>query len=160
MHHTQSLDFRGDPAPAFALATATLTASGFRLVAQTARSLEFAGAGMNSTRGNPLLGASQITLTADAGRIELQAELGGVRRMRRFLVVLLLGLSLLDVVVFGLQFHVFQGAPNWPKLLLVTAGPIAPWIVLGPLLVRLIRRRTIKALHPLLFNMVAVTRSC
>ena len=152
MIHTHSLDFRGDLAAAFAVAISTLTACGFNLVSKTSRSLEFTGPGMNNTRESPLLGASRIKITGGAGRIELEAELGGGRR-----IVVVLGvvavIFVIQAVVFGLHFLKSSPAVDLSRVAPI-AIPLLIGVLAGPLGFRFLRQRTIRALNTLLNNMV------
>jgi hypothetical protein len=152
MTHSHSLDFRGDLAAAFSMATSTLTACGFNLVNKTSRSLEFTSPGMWNSHQNPLLGASRITLTGGVGRIELQAELGGSRG-----VVVLFGvvavIGVVQAVGFGLAASHSTRAFNWAQ-----AAPIAIVLLFGalggPLGFYYLRQRTLRSLNTLLNNMV------
>jgi len=55
---------------------------------------------MNSTRQNALQGVSHAEFSADRGSLKVRAELGGVDRMQRFLILLLLAMGLFDSLVF------------------------------------------------------------
>src|SRR5262245_19453591 len=94
MRYEISLPFRGDVAAAFDTAVIALTALGFRLTAKDNGSLDFTGPGMTNTRESALLGASQIRVVAGADTLSLEAELGGVARMARFLAFFPAGLCL------------------------------------------------------------------
>src|SRR5687767_16040666 len=84
MHHSATLPFHGDSSQALNLAIAALTSIGFRLSEHTPESLDMTGPGMNNTRASALTGASRIQFRAGAGELSLDAELGGVQRMVRF----------------------------------------------------------------------------
>ncbi len=74
MEHSNSITFMGDVDTARRI----LMANGFALVAHDDVSMEFTGPGMQSTKQNPILGASRITLEVDREYLRLHAELGGV----------------------------------------------------------------------------------
>jgi hypothetical protein len=152
MNHTHSLDFRGDLAAAFTLGAATLTASGFKLVNKTARSLEFTRPGLWNSRESPLLGASRITITGGGGRIELAAELGG-RRRNLAITILVVALCVVQAIVFGLQLLQSSHGVHWQSLMPVVA-PLLFGALVGPIAIRFLRQRTIQALDTLLANMV------
>jgi len=152
MNHTHSLDFRGDLTAAFAVATSTLTACGFKLVNKTARSLEFTGPGGCSARESPLTGASRITFTGGAGRIELEAQLGGNRRL--FAIVAgVAAIGIAEAVVFGARYFKTRGAIDWGHALPAALVPLAVGVAAGPLALLQLRRRTSRALDTLLHNM-------
>jgi hypothetical protein len=153
-------------------ALAILINNGFAIANRDERSASLTGPGLNSTKQNPLLGASKIRLAIEGNQLQVDAELGGVETMQRFLIrfPLLLGLvlGLLFCViggwVFGQQFGVGFGVPwaqgwNW---ILVTFGfcmlPITPWLLLAPWIGNMIRTRTQLALNTLATNAVHMTK--
>lgn len=149
-----------------------LAHQGFRIEQDKGKSATLVGPGMHSTRQNPLVGASEITLRVEGGMLHAEAELGGVDTMRRFLfrfpLLLGLGLGLTFAVAGGLAGgRAFGGgfgvpwAPGWRWLLLgLAAGllPVAPWLVLSPLMARRIRRRTESAIDALIHNATFAAR--
>lgn len=149
-------------------ALSILTNNGFTIVTRNESTACLTGPGLNSTRQNPLLGASKIQLVLQEDRICLDAELGGVDSMQRFLVrfPLILGLGLGMIfgvgggVLFGQQFGIGFGVPwarGWSWMLFAVGTallPIAPWLILAPLLAGAIRQRTQLALNTLVSNAV------
>lgn len=147
-------------------AISTLTNNGFAITHRDAKSVSLTGPGLNSTRQNPILGASKITLRLRENTIAADAELGGVDRMRRFLMrfpfLLGLGLGLFFCVgggvLFGQQFGAgfgMPGAQGWKWVLLTVGGamlPVAPWLILSPIMANSIRRRTESAIETLVRN--------
>lgn len=156
----------GSPESALQSALTTLTHCGFRILHRESSSVTLEGPGLNSTRQNPLLGASVVHLRADADRIDLQAELGGVERMTKFLYRFPLGLGIGLGLVFGVIAmlvgqsigNVFD-LPGWMqgwRIALVAMPlallPVTPWIIISPLMSQMILRRTERALETLLHN--------
>ena len=139
----------GDPAPAFDLAANVLVANGFRLERRDAQTLVAIGRGMASTKQNPLTGAGRIVLTRSGRDLRLEADLGGVRVLTRFLIGLPLGLF----SAFGVAW-LLSGAARSP-LPPQAALAVAPWLVLSPLMIVLMRRRTVRALDDLLASLAA-----
>ena len=149
-------------------AITALANNGFAIVDRDDRSASLEGPGLKSTRQNPLLGASTIRLTLDDHQLRLDAELGGVATMRRFLlrfpVLLGLGLGLFFSVVggfmFGRQFGVGFGVPwaqGWTWVLFALASamlPVTPWLFLSPMISFRMRGRTQTALDTLVKNAV------
>ena len=142
----------------------SLTSVGFSVVKQDERRVELRGPGLRSTKQNPLLGATKIELRSTNRSVQMDAELGGVQTMQKFLTWFppLLGLTLAVLftlgggITFGQAFGIGFGvpwAPGW-KWIVVSFGfaflPILPWLVLSPLMIRMIRKRTILALEKLL----------
>ncbi len=147
-------------------AITTLTNNGFAITHRGATSVSLTGPGLNSTRQNPILGASKITLVLRGNSIDADAELGGVDAMQRFLMrfpfLLGLGLGLLIGVggglLFGHQFGVGFGVPwaqGWQWMVVAIGGamlPVAPWLILSPLMAKMIRKRTQDAVETLVRN--------
>ena len=154
-------------------ALVTLTNNGFAIVNRDENSADLTGPGLNSTRQNPLLGASRIHLLLQGQQLRLDAELGGVDSMRRFLMrfpfILGLALGLLFGVVggftFGRQFGVGFGVPwaqGWTWLLVAIGGamlPVSPWLFLSPMMSNMIRTRTQNALATLVQNAVQLPKT-
>jgi hypothetical protein len=147
-------------------AVKTLTYNGFAITHRDATSVSLTGPGLNSTRQNPLLGASKITLCLADNAINANAELGGVDAMQRFLMrfPLLLGLGLglffgiCSGLLFGQQFGIglgIAGVQGWKWLLLAIGFsmlPVAPWLILSPLIAKSFRKRTQDAIETLIRN--------
>lgn len=159
-----SVPANDDTFDSLAKAVRSLIAVGFSVVKQDERRVELRGPGMRSTKQNPLLGATKIELRSANRAVQMDAELGGVQTMQKFLTWFppLLGLSLAMVftlvggITFGQAFGIGFGvpaAPGW-KWIVVSFGvaflPTLPWLVLSPLMIRMIRKRTIRALEKLL----------
>jgi hypothetical protein len=147
-------------------ALVTLTNNGFAITDRQRDSVSLSGPGLNSTRQNPLLGASQIELSIRGNELKVNAQLGGVDSMQRFLMrfpfLLGMGLGLMFCVVGGFTFGQLFGvrfgvpwAPGW-KWILISMGigllPVIPWLVLSPLISQSIRKRTQRALDVLVNN--------
>jgi hypothetical protein len=152
MPYSSSVHFHGDTGTAFGLAESALTALGFRITQRSPESLEAVGPGMNSMRENPLTGASRIRFRRSPGEMAVEAELGGVERMSRFVTLFPIGLCLAIAVTFVVIF-----GPPVPMAAWMAPAIIAlPWLVLGPWMARFIRTRTCRALEALLANMVTL----
>jgi hypothetical protein len=165
---TTSIATQGSSDGVLQSAISTLTHNGFAITHRNATSVSLAGPGLNSTRQAPLLGASKITLHLTDDTINAHAELGGVDSMRRFLVrfplLLGLGLGLFFGVVGGLLIGQQSGVgfgigaiQGWKWMLLALGGsmlPVAPWLILSPLIAKSIRKRTQNAIEILVRNAV------
>jgi len=143
-------------------AITTLMHHGFRLERRTDNEAELTGPGLTSTKQDPLLGASRVRLQSRDCRLRVNAELGGVQTMRRFLIwfplILGLTLGLVFSVVGGLVLGQQDGpAPAFPwRWLWFGFGtallPVSPWLILSPLMIRWIARRTKNAIETLAHN--------
>jgi hypothetical protein len=115
---------------------------------------------MNSTRQPPIFGASQIRVSSNHGQLALDANLGGVANLRRFLIwfplLMAIGLAVLIGGALGVVLGQALGmgfgvpfAPGWSWVgfaALVSLLPLSPWLVLSPVIIRALRTRTVEAL--------------
>lgn len=151
MRYETRQDFQGSAESALHAIEATLLPNGFRLVDSGPGRNLYAGRGMNNSRENPLRGATRIEVDAATRVLRLQADLGGVRRLALFVcifpIVLWAGLTLAPMIAHG-----------GDRMQIGAAGMVgtAVWLVVGPLLAWVIRRRTVKALDDLLAGAAAV----
>lgn len=156
LHFTAARAFQGNPEAMWRFAETLLAAIGFRITNRTPDAMHFEGPGMHSSRQNPLLGATRIHLRCSGRELELDADLGGVQRLARFVVwfpvLLPLALGVLFFAVFSAQFG--PGPWMW-GVGLATGGNAALWFVLGPWMAHRLRIRTLQALEILLDNLTA-----
>lgn len=154
MQHTAEAAFSGDTGRAFDLAVSALTGIGFRLTERTAHAVELTGPGMTNSRQSPLAGASRIRVSTGGGQLALDADLGGVRRMARFVTIFPIALCLFLGVVFAVVFGVVLNRDGWIiPVVAVVGGNALLWLFLGPVVARGLRVRTCRALDTLLANM-------
>ena len=159
MHYTTAATFEGDTAKAFDLAAAALTSLGFRMIARDGSSLEMVGPPMTSTRQSALVGASHIWVARDLDELSIEAELGGVRRMSRFVIYFPVGLSLLLCALFYVLFGLgLDNRAGESPVLAAIGGNAVLWLFLGPLIARHIHARTRRGIDALLENMVVTGR--
>lgn len=158
-------------AHALQAALSILTNNGFAIVSRDENSASLTGPGLNSTRQNPLLGASKIHLIQDGDRLRVDAELDAAERFQRFLSSIPwcagLGAALLHASLglqFGWKFGVGFGVPGssgWSWLLmslgigLLSGGP---WFVFSPWMSGMIRANTEQALKNLVTNAVHLSK--
>ena len=160
MQYAASLPFSGDTDRAFGLAESALTGIGFQITERTAESVSLVGPGMNNTRQSALGGASRIHILSGRGELALEADLGGVEWMSRFVTLFPPGLCLFLAILFLGVFGVVLGPGPWMiPAAAVPGGMALIWLVLGPLIARHIRAQTCRGLDTLLANMVAVGES-
>lgn len=157
MEYAKTVPFTGNAAKATEIARSTLLPLGFQVVSSSDYELRATGPGINSTRENPLKGISEATIVVRSSAIEMQAALGGVRKMKLFLMFFPLGMALLFMIVFGviaLSVPVFR---RW-WVFLIPLAALAPWLFLSPMMIRMIERRTNQAIDTLLNNMVMLAK--
>lgn len=157
MDYTQSVEFHGDANRVVEQATLILTALGFRLIEQADSAAEFAGPGMNNTRQPGLLGVSHLRIAADGESLTIEAELGGARKMERFVTWFPTSLGVfLGVTLGGLAWH-FAGWKIATTIFTTAALAVLPWKIIAPIFVRRIRSRTTDALDTLLGNLASIS---
>ncbi len=140
-----------------------LTNNGFAIVARDKYNAVLTGPGLNSTRQNPLLGASKITLAIDGDQLKLDAEIGSA--LERFLKWLPLSvglgtglLLLFQGLLFGYKFGVGFGVPQaqgWTWLWICIGGVLffaLPGLVLSEMMSSLVKGNTEVALTNLISN--------
>jgi hypothetical protein len=160
MPYSASLPFSGDTDRAFGLAESALTGIGFQITERTAESVSLVGPGMNNSRQSALGGASRIHILSGRGELALEADLGGVEWMSRFVTLFPSGLCLCLAILFSVVFGVVFGPGPWMiPAAAVPGGMALLWLVIGPLIGRHLRTRTCRGLDVLLANMVAVGES-
>jgi len=168
MPYTNSIVFIGDPQRLLAAASTILMTNGFAVVQQDGDRIEFSGPGLNSTKQNPILGASKVIVCVERGRLAVEADYGGVEALRRFMIrfplLLALGLGsvfalILIVVFLGFYLAGADFGPAWPIAWLSPALAIAisllsvsPWFFLAPWIRRHLEGKTAAALDTMMTN--------
>ena len=134
MDYATGTDFRGDTAAALGVAVGALTAAGYRMTSKDASSAEFSAPSRWAVpKGSPLAGASVVRVRVGGGRIELEADLGGVRRRRLWAIAAVALVAIVELSVAAGFWH--SGRPGhrsqfpWPVLVapavLMVVFPIA-----------------------------------
>lgn len=160
MDYTNSVSFEGSTEKAFDLAATALTSIGFRITTRDRSSLDLAGPGMSSTRQSALLGASRIRITHGGNTLSMEAELGGVTRVKRFMTLFPIGLAFLLAIVLSLVFSWVFDHYLWLVPVVAVSGANALlWLVVGPMMARTIYARTRQGLDALLSNMAMTGNS-
>jgi hypothetical protein len=159
MHYSAEIAFEGDTAKALDLGAAALTSIGFRMIARDGSSLEMVGPSMTSTRQSALVGASRIWIIRGVDQLSIEAELGGVRRMSRFVTFFPVSLSVILCVVFYVVFSLVFDNRAWEiPVLVVTGANVVLWLFLAPVLARYVQARTCRGIDTLLENMAVTGR--
>lgn len=122
----------------------------------------FQAPGMNSTRLNPLRGATTIEVLHSNNEVIFQADLGGLKQIRTLLTWLPAGLGIfffLMVLIGGYIGGLWGKVPLWndringydwfvyPLVLGMT--PVLPWIFITPLMIKRLRKKFVKAFEEL-----------
>ena len=150
-NYLASRKFSGKAEPAISAIETTLLPNSFKVTKATAATIELKGPGLRSTKENPIRGASEIKVEARHGKLHLEASLCGIRFLAIFVIVfpflLMATLALLPVILAGGDFEQFN-----PSILLI----MAPWVLISPMAVVWMRKRTMRALDDMLENAVVL----
>jgi hypothetical protein len=153
MDYSKTVAFEGTPSKALQVAKSILLPLGFQLSPGNGDELRATGPGINSTRENPLKGISTASIIVRASAIEIKATLGGVEKMKKFLIFFPLGMAILLMIVFGV-LALNLPALRRPIFFLIPLLALSPWLFLAPLISRMIGRKTVQAIDTMLNNMV------
>ena len=141
----------GPPEAAIRVVRDALMANAFTITSLSPTAFEATGPGLSSSNQNALLGVSKATFRAEQGLLHVEAELGGAARLGLFVMVF--------PFVLGGILIITLSAVNRPKALLAPLLAVAPWVVIGPLMARMFRRRTEKAINALLLSAASISET-
>jgi hypothetical protein len=148
MEYHNSRHIPGDAVAASRRVVDILAGQGFRIAVPQRDAVELLGPGMRSSRQNPLVGASKVVVRSRDREVAIEAEFGALRRLIRSLGVFLFGMA---VCLFVLFAFVIPPDDVYVRFV-VPVLPLAPWLVLLPLMGSMLRRRTARAFDVLLLN--------
>ncbi len=142
--YAYSTPFSGNCADAFDIARVALLSLGFEVLSESDGELEASGPGMHSNQQPDLLGATHIHFRISRTKISVDAVLGGVDSLKKFLYFFPPGL-VLSLVLVGSLF----GNPIEPYFYLL----IIPWIFIAPLIGKTLKKTTTNAIDRLVRGM-------
>ena len=134
-----------------------LISCGFQLASQNENEVTLTHKGMRSTKQNPVLGATKITLRqshVSRGKISVSADLGGVRWMRSF-VMLFPPLLMAGILTINLALAaIFQNIPQGLFFKLIAGLVFVAFLssFAGMILVKRIRKNTEQAIEACVTN--------
>ena len=144
------VEFKGDPTRALDHAHAVFGGLSFTNITIANGTLNAKGPGMQSTNQPPLRGATKIKIEARNSLMTLEAELGGVRFMRNFMLFFPPALTLFLGGTFALMS---LGNGIEKQVLFLPLLIAAPWLFIGPSMTKTLRNKTTNALDELLKDM-------
>ena len=104
----------------------------------------------NSNRSNSITGVSKFSATVHGETLSVKADLSGYKRLFTFLGIMILGLAVLFIVLFGIIVR--PGNKTFVETVILAVLPLCPWPILLPLMYKLAVSRTVKQLNVLLNN--------
>jgi hypothetical protein len=158
--HECSAEMRGDGRRVLDALVIALSSSGFRVDRRSESEVELTAPARFGSHYHPIVGASRIVAKASQRRLAITAELGGVDRMRRFLLLFPGIMCLVLVVVLGIVFSVTFGTDHW-RVICMPLGAIlviqvVTWSIVGPLASRKFESKTRAALDALATSVATI----
>lgn len=136
--HQTRLPTQAAPEAVLAVASASLIAAGFEITDRDAAGLKAQGPGWTSTNQPGIRAASALTVRVQDGELSVDATLGGLATMVRFVwffaPILVCGLTVL---------FLFLGLPN----ALQTLGMLIPFVLMSALMTPRLRTRAVHAVE-------------
>ena len=155
MQYHKEEDFGGDLAKAIDVARNTFLPNGFEIVGNSNSELDVTNkSDVWGHNAHPLKGVSTARISGSDGKITLRAELGGVTKMIKYMVLLIGGMVVFFLISFGVLFYAQGQSLN--KLLRMVLAPFAPWPIVIPLMGIWFKKRAERALDTLLKNMISL----
>ncbi len=151
MIYSKSAPYTDDTSKAFEAAKLILLPNNYRIDQIKDNEISFIGNTMISTRQNPIVGATKITITRTADHINLSAHLTGVFYMILFVCLFPLAICLALALIF---YFLKMGS----QAVMVPFIVMIPYIGISPVMSYFIKKRTANALDTLLFN-ITITES-
>ena len=162
MGYEKSVNFVGDPKKVIELAQSMFVQSGYRIidVSDTEISAKHEGGFTKSVSGDPIYGASPVTMTISANRLVVSAEYEGIEKVKKYILRFLLGLAFVLGIGLGLPFGlIFE--ERWPMMLGFGLGFGIPLIQLPIHLFitpKIMEKRASKALDTFIHNALILAR--
>lgn len=128
---------------------------GYEVSTISSKRIEVNGGSPLNKKNGPLHGVSRAVFQVSAGSLLVEADLGGIRKMRSFLLLFLPGLGLVLAISFLLA-GVTGDRPAYMAFVFAFL-PLSPWVVVGPALLYFKRRSTVRALDTMLKNLQAIS---
>ncbi|RJP31983.1 MAG: hypothetical protein C4527_06925 [Candidatus Omnitrophota bacterium] len=145
--YEKKVGISGNAQAAYELAKSIFMQNGFLVKSLDAKSAEVTSRiGLLQKNQNPIHGVSRGELSYRDNHLSLSAELGGLKRLQRFLVWFPVGLMAVLCLIFVLLFR------NW-QVVWIAGLNLLPWLIISPLVNRYwFHPRTVRALDTLLEN--------
>ena len=162
MDYERYVDFAGEPKRAIELAQTMFVQSGYKIVdiSDTSISAKHEGGFVKSQSGNTIYGASPVTVAVTGNRLIVSARYEGIKKVKKFILYLLVGLAFLLGLGLGLPFAIIF-EEKWPVILAIGLGIGIPLIQLPIHLFvtpMIMKKRAEKALDTLIHNITMLAR--
>jgi hypothetical protein len=120
MDYERYVDFTGEPKKAIEVAQTMFVQSGYKIVdvSDTSISAKHEGGFVRSQSGNTIYGASPVTVVVTDNRIIVRAKYEGIKKVKKFLLYLLVGMAFLLGLGMGIPFAIIF-EEKWPAILAI-----------------------------------------
>ena len=162
MDYERYVDFAGEPKKAIELAQTMFVQSGYKImdVSDTSISAEHEGGFVKTQSGSTMYGASPVTVAVTGNRLMVSAGFDGIKKVKKFLVYLLVGLACILGLGMGIPFAILF-EETWAVILALSLGIGIPLIQLPIHLFvtpMIMKKRAVKALDTLIHNITMLAR--
>jgi heme/copper-type cytochrome/quinol oxidase subunit 4 len=162
MDYERYVDFAGEPKKAIEVAQTMFVQSGYRIVdiSNTKITAEHEGGFIKSISANTIYGASPVTVAVMGNRLIVSARYDGIKKTKKFILYLLVGLAFLLGLGLGLPFAIIF-EEKWPMILALGLGIGIPLIQIPIHLFvtpMIMKKRAEKALDILIHNITMLAR--
>lgn len=147
MKYERRNNIEGNPAKALETARDMFVQQGFKLTSMSPTSFEVTGPGMSSTRQNALRGVSKAYVNLSGRELYVEAELGGARKMQRFV------LFFPPTLILSIMLLFLAMVPGSKTIPLAACIPqLVLWIPISLIWAPYIRKKTEKAVDTVMEN--------
>lgn len=139
------MSHRGDPREVLATVRDALLAQEFILEREYEYTFTVRGPGMWRKRPLPLQGISRVQVSVTGDAVSATAELDALRSFQTFIIGAPLVIDVIAAIACGVVIAPWVGA-------LVACATVLPYLIIGPLIARIYKKRTEAALDAVLAN--------
>lgn len=151
LDYHNTIAFEGDAGRALQTARRGFSQCSFLVEEDGPEGFTASGPGLHNSRHNPLYAISWVRVRVGEGRIEIEARLGGLRTIRRFII----GVTLAFLIIFLVCFGMAADKTIAERMILPIMSLIAGMLIF-PFMLHALRRNTIRNLDRLAGNMAAL----
>lgn len=162
MDYERYVDFAGEPKKAIEVTQTMFVQSGYKIVdiSDTSISAKHEGGFVKTQSGSTMYGASPVTVAVTGNRLMVSASYDGIKKVKKFIVYLLVGLAVLLGLGMGVPFAIIF-EEKWPMIFALGLGIGIPLIQLPFhlfLTPMIMKKRAEKALDTLIHNITVLAR--
>lgn len=155
MNYKQTVTIQSDGKALLETAMQLLMAQSFSIIKKESFYLEvIAGVEVHSSNQNPILGASKIILTVSGRQLTVSAQLDGYKKLIRILSIMMVVMAIGFV---AMAYFLPNEGSDYKAY--YAAAPLLPWVFLMPMLGKIFKKRTVKALDTFVTNLTMINNN-